>query len=89
LLPATTASTFTIFSDDGVTEAWRTGAGEKLLVSLDEKGVTFSGAAKAREVTLLFSKDQKLIALEKNAKQEGVYRAVKVALKAGTTRVQF
>jgi alpha-glucosidase (family GH31 glycosyl hydrolase) len=88
LLPGAAPSRFTIFSDDGLTEAYRSGAGEKLQVVLEAKAVTFSGAAKGREVTLLFPKGLALPALDKQAPRvEGPYKLVKISLKAGTTRI--
>jgi alpha-glucosidase (family GH31 glycosyl hydrolase) len=90
LLPGAAPSSFTIFSDDGLTEAYRSGAGEKLLVRLEAKAVTFSGAAKAREVTLLFPRGLALPALDKKAPRvEGPYKLVKISLKAGTTRLEL
>lgn len=90
LLPGPLPSSFTIFSDDGVTEAYRTGAGEKLLVQLDEKGATFSGAARTRELTLLLPRQLALPRLnQKSHPLDGGRQAVKVTLKVGTTRVNF
>ncbi len=90
LLPGAKPSAFTIFSDDGVSEAYRSGAGEKLVVTLDAKGVSFAGATRAREVTLLFPKALKLPALSKRPNRvDGPYRRVAVPLKLGVTRVEF
>jgi alpha-glucosidase (family GH31 glycosyl hydrolase) len=89
LLPGAAPSTFTVFSDDGVSEAYRSGAGEKLVVQLDAKGVTFTGAVKARTLRLRFPPQLKLPTLQKQATLERGAQQVKVNLKVGTTRIAF
>lgn len=89
LLPGAAPTSFTVFSDDGVSEAYRSGAGEKLVVQLDAKGVTFSGAVKARTLRLRFPPQLKLPTLQKQATVERGAQQVKVNLKVGTTRVIF
>jgi oligosaccharide 4-alpha-D-glucosyltransferase len=90
LLPGPRSSSFTIFTDDGVSEAYRSGAGEKVVVALDAKGVAFSGVVRPREVTLLFPKALALPTMgKKSSKVDGPYRVVTVTLKAGSTRFSF
>jgi len=90
LVPGPQPSHFTVFSDDGETEAYRQGAGEKLLVTLSAEGVTLAGAETAREVLLQLPTWVAAPALEKRTvKVEGPLRTVKVALGKGTTQVPF
>ena len=90
LVPGAAASRFTVFSDDGESEAYRSGAGEKLAVTLSAEGVSFSGAERARELWLQLPAWVPAPALERRgAALEGPLRTVKVALGKGTTRVDF
>jgi alpha-glucosidase (family GH31 glycosyl hydrolase) len=88
LVPGPGATRFTVFSDDGETEAYRAGAGEKLLVTLSPGAVQFEGAARAREVVLLFPKDAVPKALEGRAERfDALWMKAPVKLGVGKTRI--
>lgn len=89
LLPGLTPSTFTVFSDDGETEAYRCGAGERLRVELDAKGVGFSGATRAREIVLLLPRSLKLAQPLAEGGADPLFQRLRVALKPGRQRVPF
>jgi len=90
LLPGPTTTQFTVFSDDGDTEAYRRGAGEKLRVELDAKGVRFSGASRAREVVLLLPKAmQRPLAAGEDAGAAPLFQRMRVALKPGDQAFSF
>ena len=87
LLPGPGTSSFTVFSDDGETEAYRRGAGEKMVVTLDAKGVGFSGITREREVVLLLPKSLKVAGAEAGA--DPLFQRLRVSLKPGSQRVSF
>jgi alpha-glucosidase (family GH31 glycosyl hydrolase) len=89
LLPGPTTTAFTVFSDDGETEAYRRGAGEKLLVELDAKGVRFSGVSREREVVLLLPKSLKLAQPMEEGGTDPLFQRLRVKLKPGSQRVSF
>ena len=89
LLPGPMATTFTVFSDDGETEAYRHGAGEKLRVELDARGVSFSGIGRARELVLLLPKGMVLGQPLKDRGSDPLFQRVRVQLKPGSQRVEF
>ncbi len=89
LLPGPTATTFTVFSDDGETEAYRRGAGEQLRVELDAQGVSFSGATREREVVLLLPKSLKLAQPLAEGGADPLFQRLRVKLKPGAQRVAF
>lgn len=89
LLPGLTPSTFTVFSDDGETEAYRRGAGEKLRVELDARGVSFSGATRERELVLLLPRSLKLAQPLAEGGADPLFQRLLVALKPGSQRVVF
>ena len=90
LLPGAGESRFTVFADDGETEAYRTGAGERLRVSLDARGVAFAGATRARELLVLLPKELAVPGLEERTiKTDALYRTVKLQLPIGASRFDF
>ena len=87
LLPGPTPTRFTVFTDDGESEAYRRGAGEKLLVQLDAQTVTISGAIRARELILMFPRSLLLGALTpKDSVSEGPFQRVPVTVKPGRSQ---
>ena len=90
LLPGPGATRFTVFNDDGETEAYRPGAGERLQVSLDARGVSFAGAARARDLLVLLPKDLPVPGFEqRTVKTEALWRTVKLQLSPGAGRFDF
>lgn len=89
LLPGPQPTRFTWFDDDGLTEAYRRGEGEKLVISLSRSGVTFTGATRAHELTLLLPKTLTLRALARRAEVDGPYQSVKVSVGKGVTHVDW
>ena len=90
LLPVPSPTTFTVFSDDGETEAYRQGVGERLLVDLDARGLSLSGASRARELVLLLPKslgvDSKILV---PAGADPLFQRFRLSLRPGTQRVDF
>ena len=90
LLPGPSPTTFTVFSDDGETEAYRQGAGERLLVSLDARGLSFSGASRTRDLVLLLPKalrvDSKVLT---PAGADPLLQRFRLNLRPGAQRVDF
>ena len=90
LLPGPSPTTFTVFSDDGETEAYRQGAGERLLVSLDARGLSFSGASRTRDLVLLLPKalrvDSKVMT---PAGADPLLQRFRLNLRPGAQRVDF
>lgn len=89
LLPGPTPTAFTVFSDDGESEAYRRGAGERLRVELDAKGVSFSGITRARELVLLLPRTLKLAQPLAEGGADPLFQRLRVALKPGRQRVTF
>jgi len=89
LLPGPAPTSFTVFSDDGETEAYRRGAGEKLRVELDVRGVSFSGANRERELVLLLPRSLKLAQPLAEGGADPLFQRLRVALKPGRQRVAF
>lgn len=90
LIPGAKVTRFTVFSDDGETEAYREGAGERLEVELSATGVTFRGAARERAVRLHLPSAFGLSpAGGHEAGEEGPFRVGMVNLKPGTVRIPF
>ena len=91
LLPGTGPSRFVAFSDDGTSEAYLAGAGEKLLIGLDAKGFTVSGAAKKKDVVIVVPKAHvKLKALAGSQIDESdLYSIVNVTVDKGENRFEF
>ncbi len=89
LLPGPTPTAFTVFTDDGETEAYRRGAGEKLQVELDAAGVSFSGATRARELVLLLPRSLKLDQAPALGGADPLFQRLRIALKPGRQRVAF
>jgi len=89
LLPGPTPTAFTVFSDDGESEAYRRGAGERLRVELDADGVSFSGATRARELVLLLPRSLKLDQPLAEGGSDPLFQRLRVALKPGRQRVAF
>ncbi len=56
LIPVPVPTQYTAFSDDGSSESYLTGGGEKLQFKLDARGFSVSGAAKKRDVGILLPK---------------------------------
>jgi alpha-glucosidase (family GH31 glycosyl hydrolase) len=86
-LPGPTTTSFTMFTDDGETEAYRRGAGEQLRVELDAGGVTFTGATHAREVVLLLPRSLQVAVAEAGA--DPLFMRLRVGLVVGRQRVNF
>ena len=88
--PGPSPTTFTVFSDDGETEAYRQGAGERLLVSLDARGLSFSGASRTRDLVLLLPKalrvDSKVLT---PAGADPLLQRFRLNLRPGAQRVDF
>ncbi len=78
-----------MFSDDGETEAYRRGAGEKLRVELDARGVSFSGATRERELVLLLPRSLKLAQPLAEGGADPLFQRLRVSLKPGSQRVAF
>ena len=89
LLPGPTPTAFTVFSDDGESEAYRRGAGERLCVELDAKGVSFSGITRARELVLLLPRTLKLAQPLAEGSTDPLFQRLRVTLKPGNQRVTF
>jgi alpha-glucosidase (family GH31 glycosyl hydrolase) len=89
LLPGPTTTTFTVFSDDGETEAYRRGAGEQLRVALDDQGVNFSGVTRERAVMLLLPRSLKLAQPLTEGGADPLFQRLRVKLKAGAQHVAF
>jgi len=90
LLPGPTPTQFTVFTDDGETEAYRRGAGEKLRVEMDPKGVRFSDVTRAREVVLLLPKSLKRPpTVDPEAGADPLFQRMRVALKPGDQFIPF
>jgi alpha-glucosidase (family GH31 glycosyl hydrolase) len=88
LLPGPTPTSFTVFSDDGESEAYRRGAGEKLRVDLDAKGVKLSGVTWEREIVLLLPRSLKLVqAAEGGA--DPLFQRLRLRLKPGSQGMSF
>jgi len=90
LLPGPSPTTFTVFSDDGETEAYRQGTGERLLVSLDARGLNLSGASRTRNLVLLLPKalrvDSKVLT---PAGADPLFQRFSLHLRPGAQRVDF
>jgi hypothetical protein len=90
LLPGSMASAFTVFSDDGETEAYRRGAGETIRVELDARGVGFSGVTRARELILMLPKGMRMGSqVTSDGGADPLYQRLRVHLKPGVQRVSF
>ncbi len=89
LLPGPAATGFTVFSDDGETEAYRRGAGEMLRVELDEKGVRFSGSIREREIVLLLPRGLKLAQPLAEGDADPLFQRLRMRLKPGNQEVSF
>lgn len=90
LFPGPTPTTFTVFSDDGETEAYRRGAGEKLRVELDAMGVSFSGITRERDILLLLPRTMNLPwASPKGDGADPLFQHFRLRLKPGNQGVSF
>ncbi|MBB6480336.1 glycoside hydrolase family 31 protein [Spirochaeta isovalerica] len=66
IYPGTGKSSATIFSDDGWSEKYREGEGERLEISLEGKELTISGARESREIVII-------IPVGKDLRESAVY----------------
>lgn len=90
LFPGREKSRFTVFSDDGESEGYREGAGERLEVDLEADGVTFNGAVRERELKLLLPKAMKLGALGGQVcGADGPFQLVRIQIRPGTQHIAF
>jgi oligosaccharide 4-alpha-D-glucosyltransferase len=90
LIPGRTPSHFVAFSDDGTSEEYRSGAGEKLQLDLDANGVTIAGAASTRDIDLLLPRASvRLSAFAASAVSDGVFWRVRVTIRTGENRFPF
>lgn len=90
LIPGPTASRFTVFSDDGESEAYRQGAGERMAVVLEATGVTISGVTRARDLVLQLPKSVPLGPLTAQVTgADALFNEVRVPLRPGTQRFAF
>jgi alpha-glucosidase (family GH31 glycosyl hydrolase) len=90
LIPGNAPSRFTVFNDDGETEAYRRGAGERMQVDLEATGVTISGVTRARELLLQLPKSVPLGPLAAQATgADERFNHVRVSLHPGTQRFTF
>jgi oligosaccharide 4-alpha-D-glucosyltransferase len=88
LVPGPGESRFTVFSDDGESEGYRKGEGERLRVTLTPAELRFEGAERARELGLLFPKDAVPAALAQKAQPfDALWVRVPVSLGQGATRI--
>jgi oligosaccharide 4-alpha-D-glucosyltransferase len=91
LIPGPAPTSYTVFSDDGTSEAYRTGAGEKLRFTLDAKGFAVAGAAKKRDVFIILPKSLVSLTALAAAKvaEDARYWIVRVTVDAAERRYEF
>lgn len=91
MVPGSAPTRYTVFSDDGTSEAYLAGAGEKLRFSLDAKGFSVAGAAKKRDVIIVLPKSAVTLETLAPARvaDDQRYWVVKVAVEAAERRYEF
>lgn len=91
LIPGPVPTRYTVFSDDGSSESYLTGGGEKLQFALDAKGFTVSGALKKRDIGIVLPKavvTPKALLAAKVA-ETPLHRVVVVTVDAAERRYEF
>ena len=91
LIPGPARTRYTVFSDDGTSEAYQAGGGEKLRFSLDVKGFSVAGAVKKRDVIIVLPKSAVTLEALAPARvaDDQRYWVVKVAVDAAERRYEF
>jgi oligosaccharide 4-alpha-D-glucosyltransferase len=91
LIPGPTTTRSTAFSDDGSSEAYRNGAGERLQFTLDVKGFTVAGARSKRDVLIVLPKSVVTLKALAGARvaDDKLFWIVKVPIDAVERRYEF
>jgi alpha-glucosidase (family GH31 glycosyl hydrolase) len=91
LIPGPTPTRYTAFSDDGTSESYQEGSGEKLRFSLDAKGFSVAGAAAKRDVLIILPKSVVTLRALAAAKvaEDPLYWIVKVTVDSAERRYEF
>jgi alpha-glucosidase (family GH31 glycosyl hydrolase) len=91
LIPGPAPTRYTVFTDDGSSEAYLAGGGEKLKFTLDGKGFAVSGAAEKRDIVVILPKRVVKLKALAGAKvaEDPRYWIVKVTADAAERRYEF
>jgi alpha-glucosidase len=91
LIPGPVTTRYTVFSDDGASETYQSGGGEKLQFSLDAKGFSVSGALKKRDIVIVLPKSTVTLKALMAAKiaEDQRFWILKVSADAAERRYEF